>query len=523
MNHVRRIAAVTSALLWAALGSPALSETVLVVPAAAHASGAAGTLWTTELSLFNPSPSASARITVRLLPRAGEPGTEGSVDVLPRRGVTLPDIVGSLGASGGGALRLSSESPFVASSRTFNGGSPVCGTFGVAVPAVPLSAAVTRGLLHGLSGARVNAGLVNDGEAAVSATLRILDATSGAVLGTSEQTVEGRSSLQVDDLLRSLAPSAPAMTQLAVEVSASSPLLAWATPIDGTSGDGSFLLAVPDAGAAAGAAGWWESWFTLPLPSGWAFRVEDGLRYSGSAGVPRIVPLPDGRVRLYTPGQSGLKSATSTDGLTFVPDAGTRGPMTDCAVVYLAAGGYRFLWPDGPNGNQILKSATSPDGLLFTIESGERFRPGPGDAGISQVPHVIRLADDRWRLSYVADWFGTGGAGPRNNTRTAISTDEGLTWSVENPAATGADTVDPDVVRVEDGSYRLYYKHHAAFRAATSPDGFAYPSSGEAGRTVLDAAERFDPAVIRFPDGTIRVYFGTPAGVGSAVATDTGR
>lgn len=522
MNHVRRIAAVTFALLWAAPGSSALSETVLVVPAAAHAVGAAGTLWTTELALFNPSPSASARISIRLLPRAGAPSAEGFVDVLPRRGVTLPDVVGSLGATGGGALRLSADTPFVASSRTFNGGSPACGTFGVAVPAVPLSAAVTSGLLHGLSGARVNAGFVNAGDAAVSVTLRLLDASSGALLGTSNQSVGGGTSLQVDDLLRSLAPSAPATTPLAIEVSAASPLLAWATPIDGASGDGSFLLAVPDTGASAATAGWWESWFTLPLQSGWTFRAEDGLRYSGSTGVPRIVALPDGRVRLYTPTASGLKSATSTNGLTFVPDAGSRGQMSDCAVVYLAAGGYRFLWPEGPNGNLVLKSATSADGLTFTVETGERFRPGAGDAGISQVPHVIRLADGRWRLSYVADWFGAGGAGPRNNTRTAISTDEGLTWSVENPAATGVDTVDPDVVKVEDGSYRLYYKHHEAFRAATSPDGFAYASSGEAGRAVLDAADRFDPAVIRFPDGTIRVYFGTSGGVGSAVATDTG-
>lgn len=520
MKRAIRSAALVSPLLPVLLAGPVLSETVLLVPAVAHAPGSAGTIWTTELALFNPSPTVPVRVTLRLLPRAGAPGAEGTVDVLPRRGVTLPDVVGSLGAEGGGALRLSADAPFTASSRTFNGGNPACGTFGVAVPAVPLSAAVTRGLLHGLSGDRVNAGLVNDGDTPVAAALRLLDASTGAVLGSSEQTVEGRSSLQVDDLRSTLAPSSPATTPLAVEVSAASPLLAWATPIDGVSGDGSFLLAVADPGASA-AAGWWEAAFTLPLNAGWTFRVEEGLRYSGSAGVPRIVPLPDGRYRLYTPTPSGLKSATSTDGFTFVPDPGTRGPMSDCAVVTLASGGFRFLWPEGPNGSQVLRSATSPDGLVFTVEAGERFRPGTGDAGISQVPHAVRLADGRWRLSYVADWLGTGGAGPRNNTRTAISTDEGLTWTVENPAATAADSVDPDVVKVEDGSFRLYYKNYESFRAAASPDGFAYSSSGAAGRAVLDATERFDPAVIRFPDGTIRVYFGTPGGVGSAVATDT--
>ena len=82
----------------------------------------------------------------------------------------------------------------------------------------------------------------------------------------------------------------------------------------------------------------------------------------------------------------------------------------------------------------------------------------------------------------------------------AIPPDGGPTGSVETPAATGIDSVDPDVVKVEDGSYRLYYKHHSAFRAATSPDGFAYPSSGEAGRTALGPPERFGPRLLYTSD-----------------------
>lgn len=501
--------------------SPSLGETVLVVPAAARASGAAGTSWTTELSLYNPSASSSVRVAVRLLPRDGTPPAESSVEVGPRRGVTIPDVLGALGVSGGGALRLSAAAPFLAASRTFNGGSPACGTFGVGVPATPLSAAVTRGVLHGLAASRVNAGLVNDGDAAVEASLRLRDEASGALLGSTRLSVPARGSAQLDDVRGALSPATPVPSRLVLEVEAPGPLLAWATPVDGTSGDATLQLAEPDGDASA--PGWWESWFTLPANAGLAFRVEEGLRFSGSAGVPRVVPLPDGRVRLYTPTPSGLLSATSADGLTFVPDPGTRGPMTDCAVVYLASGGFRFLWPEGPTGSQVLRSATSTDGLVFTVEPGERFRPGAGDAGIVQVPHATRLADGRWRLSYVADWYGTGGAGPRNNTRTAVSTDEGINFTVENPAATGVDSVDPDVVKLDDGTFRLYYKHHEAFRAAASPDGASYPGSGGSGLLVLDAAARYDPAVIRLRDGTIRLFFGTPGGVGSAVATDTAR
>jgi hypothetical protein len=229
--------------------------------------------------------------------------------------------------------------------------------------------------------------------------------------------------------------------------------------------------------------------------------------------------LPDGGYRLFYNGPGVLQSATSRDGVTFTADAGSRMRGGDPAVIYLKGGGYRFLVGDGPQGQRVLRSFVSTDGLTFTQETGVRYQPAAQDAGFVEVPHAVKLADGRWRLYYVADWFGQGGSRNRNNTRSALSTDEGLTWTAEKGSElTAAETVDPDVVHLEDGTFRLYFKNGASFYAVDDADGTTFASG--APRAVLDARDRVDPTVLRFPDGTLRMYFGTINGMGSAVATD---
>ncbi len=503
-------------LFWAATARGV--ETLAYIPAAAHAAGAAGSLWTTEVALFNPSRTEERQIGILFQPRPGQTApAEFVVRLGPREAKTLADVVAALGTSGGGALRLRGDGPIVASSRTFNTGSPSCGSFGTGVPAIPESAAVTAGVFPPLRAARINVGLVSvrpGGTARARISLRSENGTT--LLREAAVEVPALGSVQLDDVVSGLSAE-----PVVIEVSADVPVLAWATPIDGTSGDGTFLLATADELEDEG----WEARFRIPVAQGLTWRVEDGFRATRTGftyGVPRVVALPDGHVRLFAPAMDGMRSATSTDGLTFVDDPGTRGRMSDVAVIYLESGGWRFLWSEGTQTSQFLKSAVSTDGLSFTMEPGERMRPGPQDAGLIQVPHAARLADGRWRLYYVADWQGAGGSVNRNNTRTALSTDEGLTWTLDaGSEATGRDTVDPDVVPLVGGGYRLYYKQGDAFRAADSTDGRIFPSSGTAGRQVLDARERYDPTIITFPDGTIRMYFGTPGGIGSAVATDT--
>jgi hypothetical protein len=496
-----------------------------LVPAAANAPGQAGAYWKTEVRVFNPSAENSVRVQMQFLSKAFPevPAPVRSIDLRPRRVHVFSDVVSELGETGGGAILFTSESPLVITSRTYNSAQE--GAFGVGVPAVDPSSGLKRSVLTHLSGTareRTNVGFVNTGTRTARLALTLRDGLSGEVLGSLENSVGGSGFLQLNDVF-SMVPVVAAPTAAGVlEIESSEPVIGFATLIENATGDASFFLAAEDS-AAASSSDSWKAFFTVPKNRGWKWRIDAGARASGMGGGPsRVIVLPDGQYRLFYNGPGGLLSSTSSNGLDFVRDDGVRLPFgTDPAVIYLKAGGYRFLYSEGPQGSRVLKSAVSQDGLRFAQESGIRYRPAAQDAGFVEVPHTVKLADGRWRLYYVADWFGSGGSKNVNNTRSAVSSDEGLTWASDvGSELTGAQTVDPDVVHVEGGEFRLYYKKGNRFFGIASTDGTAFPQFSENSKEVLDAQDRFDPTVIVLPDGTIRMFFGTVGAIGSATATD---
>ncbi len=121
----------------------------------------------------------------------------------------------------------------------------------------------------------------------------------------------------------------------------------------------------------------------------------DGKTWAQETGVrktmgtfPEVVKLADGRVRMYFQQAGAIKSAISSDGLTFTDEPGTRvdaandNPATENAaapaVTVRADGSYVLAYrvtitgstrysKDSPNPQQaLLMWATSPDGLIFT-------------------------------------------------------------------------------------------------------------------------------------------------------------
>ncbi|MBI4407903.1 MAG: exo-alpha-sialidase [Candidatus Kerfeldbacteria bacterium] len=138
---------------------------------------------------------------------------------------------------------------------------------------------------------------------------------------------------------------------------------------------------------------------------------EEGTRISG-AGMPAIVELDDGTLRLYFNRQldekNAVYSATSSDGLNFTEEAGVRlqaghpggydtlSGTTHPTVIQLPSGRYRMYYDtfytqgDGNTPWHIL-SAISDDGLTFTIEQGVRIkgkRDLPGDTKFAWSPHI---------------------------------------------------------------------------------------------------------------------------------------
>jgi len=231
--------------------------------------------------------------------------------------------------------------------------------------------------------------------------------------------------------------------------------------------------------------------------------------------------LADGRVRLYAFAQGeGIVSAISlsADGLTFRPEPGRRMPDGSGMprIVAMPGGGVRLFFTSG-NG---IKSATSPDGLTFTEEPGMRITAqalGFTDTTVAAASGagVIQLADGRYRM-YASDLPRPGDPPGGHRVKSAISTDM-LTWTVEDGVRLGAEAPiltdsaeHPFPLANPDGSMTLFWGKFGASPSrqaegvymSTSRDGLIFE------RETLNVYMGNDPDLARLADGTLALDYG---------------
>ena len=148
------------------------SEVVRWVPAAASVDGLFETRWTTDLWIY--SLAIDEPITVFVSMHSSQDGSgatqEVALELGPIQPLEIRDVVQTLfGESRVGAMRIRSEYPFEARSRTFNDGGEN-GTFGQGIPALDPSEALPFGALIGVAnvpgpeGVRSNLGILNPGD-----------------------------------------------------------------------------------------------------------------------------------------------------------------------------------------------------------------------------------------------------------------------------------------------------------------------------------------------------------------------
>jgi hypothetical protein len=177
--------------------NPVPSGDSLYVPAAAHASGLAGTNWKTDLEVHNPG-TTQARFTLELLRKDLDNSSPQTVSFTldggtsRRFGDVLFDPGVGLGYSGAATLKVT---PWIGSvmvtSRTYN--DQALGTSGQFVPGQPDEATIARrhearliGLSQSMSpaiGYRTNLGLVNATDTAIWIEVKLYKA-DGTYLGT---------------------------------------------------------------------------------------------------------------------------------------------------------------------------------------------------------------------------------------------------------------------------------------------------------------------------------------------------
>jgi len=232
-----------------------------------------------------------------------------------------------------------------------------------------------------------------------------------------------------------------------------------------------------------------EVWLTVGTPQGMRlYRSRDGSNQS----TPEIIP--------------GL--STSLDGTSF-------GPTETVPRLYAASPRELYvlgLAPPGTN-RAVLYRLQESGGSFVRNPSRPVFEALASDnTGFIGVPDVYRTPDGRHRLIYVDK------GGSRQNARTAISSDQGATFTIEgnNPfgdlALSGpADTnVDPAVLALASGGYLAVTMRLARLYIFTGVDGATFaPQAGaaiEAASFVAGATGLFDPTLVQLPDGTVLMY-----------------
>ena len=207
---------------------------------------------------------------------------------------------------------------------------------------------------------------------------------------------------------------------------------------------------------------------------------------------PDVIPLADGGYRMYFEARSGLP-ATAEEG---------------------------FLGPQNPT---VILSAFSDDGLNWTVEAGVRFGDGRWSYGTPRVLYV-QLDDGTvgYRLYFHRYTFPLrSGLDAGNQIISALSPD-GLTFAEEPGVRIRQETeretfsvYAPEVVRLGDGSYRMYYSGwsetiNGGIFTATSSDGLEWHKSPEPCIELggaWDGAMVSEPCVISLHEGGARLFY----------------
>lgn len=291
-----------------AFSSAATSRSVTVAPVAmAHAlvsvtaqtDGIGGSVWRTELTLFNAGGEAATGQFV-FVPGAGGNAQTQPLYLAPQQSVTydnaLLDIFGL--PSGAGAIAVEATSPTTTpnikiTSRTYTTGSN--GTYGQAVPNVTDAGLRQTLFLTGLesdSNYRTNVGLVNRGATPIQVALTLLDG-AGNPVGTDSVTLPANSFQQASLSSYFPAVAAAGYGALSMRSDASAPnaISVYASVIDNRTQDPVYIQGapmptgtsetIPAVGRAAGANGtYWRS--DLRLFNAGSTTMSVTLRYLAS-------------------------------------------------------------------------------------------------------------------------------------------------------------------------------------------------------------------------------------------------
>ncbi len=240
---------------------------------------------------------------------------------------------------------------------------------------------------------------------------------------------------------------------------------------------------------------------------GLAWKLDEGVLLE-HASVPASVALPDGRIRIYYVDAShapeNANVAESTDGgKTFTPlglviTNRAKSKALDPAIVRLPDGRWRlYYFACGQNpsedGAHEIHAAISTDGVHFTEEQKVFTREGLVD------PDVFWNGKE-WLMFVFSHQDG--------ETIVARSQD-GLSFAYSGPLGLkGWGTTAP--MKLDDGRFRLYAFRQRGMNSVgsfTSSDGLKWIQESGERLAAPEGKEITDPFVLRLKDGTWKMFF----------------
>lgn len=249
MRGFSRVFMILTSILAVAVGAAA--ETIRWIPAAASNPGRHGTYWTTDLWIYSPVADSSSTVYLAFFPDGenAEQPAEVPVEISRLSTVKISDAVFTLfGEHLPGAIRLRSEYPFEARSRTVNSGGE-SGSYGEAIPAVAPEDASEGSIFPGAanvpggSGVRTNIGILNlsDEETSVYVLVTAPD-PSGTNYGEARFSI-GPGGWWQGDLFELIGADDQVIDDALVVVISGKRTghLAYLSRVDNASGDGAFI------------------------------------------------------------------------------------------------------------------------------------------------------------------------------------------------------------------------------------------------------------------------------------------
>lgn len=242
------------------------------------------------------------------------------------------------------------------------------------------------------------------------------------------------------------------------------------------------------------------------------------LIFTGGYADPTLSTLPDGKYIMYVNNFSKqpatYEAHTSSDGVTWTK-ATTSLPNASTGRIVKFGSTFRLYYPDQTpirptDPPASILSATSSDGLIFTKESGTRVDPRNGY--YLEGPTVLTLPNGSYRMLFSEN--ETTSAEKRISQIWGASSKDGISWTRDSKVTLEADgkvekmpagwpqALHPFVLTRKDGSYLMLYNSHSEVYAAESTDGLTWTKLGDVGVHGADVDGFYQS------DGSIRLYYG---------------